>query len=90
MKKKVPRPTPVLEHVATCRGVLEGSGRKPPYVVFMTSKRMAKLRREMDSLGAHFGLPLDGRVPDTPEDEEHCWIYFGIMLADVHVFGRLP
>lgn len=78
----------VLETIIDGRSSLARGGKGPPYVVHLTPKRAARLRQEMSSIGVPFGLPLAGEVPDSREDGED-YEYFGLILSDVHVYGRV-
>lgn len=78
----------VLDTIADGRADAIRSGIKPPYVAHLPPKRFARLMMEIAHFGACFGLPLDGFVPDHREDD-YVWIYLGIVLSDVHVYGRL-
>lgn len=79
----------VLETILESRTALVANEAKPPYVCHLPPKRAARLRRELESLGTPFGLPLSGFVP-APREPEEEWSYMGIVLGDVHVYGRVP
>jgi hypothetical protein len=78
----------VFGALMTGRADMIRARRKPPYVVNLPPRRASRLRAELRSMGISFGIPLDGRVPLPPEDEDE-WIYMGIVLGDLHVFGRV-
>lgn len=77
----------VLEALMESRAELVRAERLPPYVANLGPKRSRRLRAELRSLGVSFGIPFEGEVPYPPEDEEE-WLYMGIVLGDVHVYGR--
>ena len=78
----------VLETIAMSRADNVAQAKSPPYVVHLPTRRAARLRAELDYLGVSFGLPLGRDVPDHREDDE-AWTYFGLVLDDVHVWGRV-
>lgn len=85
-KDEVVRPD-VLLGLAAGRADLVARNIEPPYVVNLPPKRASRLEREMKDLGAPFGFPLAENVPDPRE--EGTWRYLGIVLGDVHVYGRV-
>lgn len=74
----------VLEAILEGRADLERRGLEPPYVCHLGPKRATRLRAELRSLRAAFGIPLGGFVPDPKEEGEY--LYLGLILGDVHVF----
>lgn len=77
----------VLNALAEGRAKLEHESGARVRVAFMSKRRGDQLCEELASLGAHFGIPLNGVVPHNREDGE--WRYLGIVLDDVHVFARV-
>ena len=77
----------ILVGIAMGRADFVEKDKDPPYVVHLSPKRMLKLVDEMKALNVPFGIPLTGYVPDPKEDDNE-WIYFGLILTDVHVYGR--
>jgi hypothetical protein len=75
--------------LALCEGraYLEEKKKEPPYVVFLPPMRMLRLIRELEAMGVHFGVPFTEAVPEPKEDSGE-WIYFGVLLGDLHVYGR--
>ncbi len=78
----------VLETIALGRADMAAAAKLPPYVAHLPPKRAARLVAELASLGVPFGIPLGRDVPDHREDGE-AWIYLGLVLGDVHVWGRI-
>lgn len=78
----------VLETIIDGRAELVRDGRDPPFVVHLPPKRATRLRHELDSLGVSFGIPFGLEVPD-PRDDGEEWKYYGLVLTDVHVYGRV-
>ena len=78
----------VLETIIDGRAALVRGGKEPPFVVHLPPKRAARLRNELSSIGVAFGIPFDRHVPDPREDGEE-YEYFGLVLEDVHVYGRV-
>ena len=77
----------VLVGIAKGRAELVSQDRQPPYVVNLSPKRALKLVNELRAMNVPFGLPLAGFVPE-PKEDDHEWIYFGVILEDVHVDAR--
>lgn len=78
----------VLETIALGRADMVTRRLTPPYVVHLPPKRAARLRAELASIGVPFGIPLGVDVPE-PRDDGEAWFYFGTVLGDVHVWGRI-
>lgn len=78
---------PVLVKIAEDRANLERAGKKAPYVIYLQRRRAIMLRAEMALLKCYFGLPMDGYVPEPKYDDVE-WIYWGLVLDDVHVWAR--
>jgi hypothetical protein len=77
----------VLVGLAMGRAEMEAKKKTPPYVAYLTPKRMMKLLAELKELNVSFGIPFNGGVPEPKEDDRE-WIYFGTVLDDVHVYAR--
>lgn len=78
----------VLIGIAMGRHELLSDGRRPPFVVSLSSEKAASLNAELVELGSAFGIPFEGNVPAARGDGR--WTYCGTVLNDVHVYGRVP
>lgn len=77
----------VLETIVDSRCERIRERGKPPFIVHLAPKRAERLKLEMASIGAHFGIPIGQAVPD-PREDEYEWQYLGVLLGDCHVFAR--